>query len=66
MAKYTMQCPVDGCGHVMEAEADGEDAAIDALVEAGDKHFADVEHAMDQKMSPEDKRAMTKKFMKTA
>lgn len=65
MAKYTMDCPVKGCGQVMEIDADGEDEAVDKLVEAGDAHFAKVDHPMDAKMTPQEKRAMTKKFMKS-
>ena len=60
-----MDCPVGGCGQVMEIDADGEDEAVDKLVEAGDAHFTKVGHPMDAKMDPEEKRAMTKKSMKS-
>lgn len=62
--KYTMHCPVEGCGHVMEAETDSDDEAVKQLIAAGDKHFADVGHPMDQSMTPEMKEKMTKEHMK--
>ena len=62
--KYTMYCPVERCDHVMEAEAEGDDDAVKMLIEAGDKHFADIGHPMDQSMTPEMKEQMTKDHMK--
>ena len=62
--KYTMHCPVDGCDHVIEAETDTEENAVKMLIEAGDKHFADVGHPIDQSMTPEMKEKMTKEYMK--
>jgi len=61
--KYTMLCPVEGCGHKMEAEAESDDEAVSKLVSAGDGHFADVGHPTDQSMTPEAKQQMTKKYM---
>ena len=62
--KYTMQCPVEDCDHVMEAEAENDDEAVKMLMEAGDKHFADAGHPMDQSMTPEVKEKMTRESMK--
>jgi len=62
--KYTMHCPVENCDHVMEAEAEDDDGAVKNLMEAGDKHFADIGHPMDQSMTPEMKEQMTKEHMK--
>lgn len=62
--KYTMHCPVEGCDHVMEAESDNEDDAVKQLIVAGDDHFADVGHPVDQSMTPEMKEKMTREYMK--
>jgi len=62
--KYTMQCPVENCDHVIEVEAQSDDEAVKMLMEAGDKHFADTGHSMDQSMTPEDKEKMTRESMK--
>ena len=62
--KYTMHCPIEGCEHVMEAEADGDDEAVTKLVAAGDAHFAEVGHTADESMTPEMKEKMTREHMK--
>jgi len=62
--KYTMHCPVENCDHVMEADADNDDAAVGKLIVAGDAHFAQVGHPMDQSMTPEMKGEMTREHMK--
>ena len=62
--KYSMYCPVEGCDHVMEADSDNDDDAVKSLIVAGDAHFADAGHQIDQSMTPEMKAQMTKQFMK--
>ncbi|MCH7541690.1 hypothetical protein IH981_02865 [Patescibacteria group bacterium] len=61
--KYTMHCPVEGCEHVMETDAESDDEAVGKLITAGDTHFADVGHPMDQSMTPEMKNKMTQEHM---
>lgn len=62
--KYSMHCPVEGCQHVMEAEDETDDEAVKKLVEAGDAHFAQAGHPIDQSMTPEMKEQMTRDYMK--
>ena len=62
--KYTMHCPVENCDHVMEAEAETDDEAVGRLITAGDNHFAEVGHPMDESMTPEMKTKMTREYMK--
>jgi len=62
--KYTMHCPVENCDHVMEAEAENDDEAAKKLIVAGDAHFSEVEHPMDQSMTPDMKDKMTRENMK--
>lgn len=59
-----MHCPVDGCQHVMETEAESDDAAVSQLIADGDAHFAEAGHPIDQSMTPEMKDQMTRQFMK--
>ena len=62
--KYTMYCPVEGCETVMEAEAENDDEGVRRLIVAGDAHFAEAGHPMDQSMTPEMKDKMTRQYMK--
>jgi hypothetical protein len=64
MPKYSMHCPVEGCQHVMEAEADNDDEAVTKLMAAGDDHFAAAGHPADQSMTAEIKESMTRQSMK--
>lgn len=61
---YTMHCPVDGCTHVMNVDAQTDDEAVAKLIAAGDAHFADAGHPVDQSMTPEMKEKMTMQYMK--
>ncbi|MEX0622034.1 MAG: hypothetical protein WD187_03540 [Candidatus Woykebacteria bacterium] len=58
-----MHCPVETCEHVMEADAENDDEAVGKLIAAGDAHFAEVGHPMDQSMTPEMKDKMTSEHM---
>lgn len=66
MASYSMHCPVEGCEHVMQVEADSDDMAVSQLVAAGDAHFAEADHPADDSMTPEMKEQMTRQFMQKA
>lgn len=61
--KYSMHCPVEGCGHVMETESQTDDEAVTSLVAKGDAHFAEAGHPQDASMTPEMKTQMTKEYM---
>jgi hypothetical protein len=61
--KYMMHCPVEGCDHMMEVEAMNDEEAVTKLVAAGDAHFAEAGHPVDQSMTPEMKTQMTKDHM---
>jgi len=63
-ATHTMHCRVNGCDHVMEVHAHDDEQAIDLIVVAGGKHFEEAGHPMDQSMTPEQQKEMTKKHMK--
>ena len=63
---HSMHCPVEGCGYVMEVHAHDDEQAVTLLVAAGDAHFADLGHPLDQKMTPEAKEKMTSEQMKKA
>ena len=51
--KYTMHCPVEGCGHVMKAKGETKEDAVAPLMKAGNDHFAKVGHTMDKAMTLE-------------
>ena len=62
--KYTMHCPVEACETVMQADAENDDEGVEKLIAAGDAHFAEAGHPMDQSMTPEMKDKMTREYMK--
>ncbi|MCH7541668.1 hypothetical protein IH981_02755 [Patescibacteria group bacterium] len=47
----------------MEADAENDDEAVGKLITAGDDHFTQVGHPMDQSMTPETKDQMTREHM---
>lgn len=63
--KYTMHCPVEGCGHVMEAEGETREEAADDLIKAGNVHFPDAGHDMKDSMTPEKQKQMTMEHMQS-
>ena len=65
-ATHSMHCPVEGCGNIMEVHAHDDEQAVTLLVAAGDSHFAEVGHPIDQAMTPEKKAEMTRQHMKKA
>ncbi len=62
-ATHYMTCPVDGCEHVVEVHAHDDEGAVEALMEAGKAHFAEV-HPDAKGMSPEEMEETTKKLTK--
>lgn len=64
--KYSMHCPVEDCTHIMESDADNEDAAVAELILKGNEHFAEVGHPIDQSMTPEMQEQMTREHMVVA
>lgn len=62
--KYSMHCPVEGCEHVIETEADNDDTAVAELVTKGNEHFAEMGHPVDQSVTPEMQEQMTRQSMK--
>ena len=62
--KYTMACPVAGCTHVVEVEAQDDNQAVDMLMAATMTHFTEAGHPKDPAMTPEMMKEMTKKEMK--
>ena len=59
-----MQCPVEGCDHVMKADSENDDKAVGKLIVAGDDHFTEIGHPIDQSMTSEMKKKMTQEHMK--
>jgi len=61
--KYTMHCPVEGCGHVMEAEGKTKEEAVEPLMKAGNDHFLKVGHDMDDSKTREEQKQLTLEHM---
>ncbi len=62
-ATHSMHCPVEGCSFVMEVHSHDDEEAVTLLVKAGDEHFAERGHPVDEAMTPEAKTKMTKEQM---
>jgi hypothetical protein len=64
MAKYSMHCPVDECGHIMKSDVENEDDAVKDFIKQGDVHFLEAGHPKDSSMTPTMKDMMTRQYMK--
>lgn len=62
-ATHSMNCPVEGCDHVVEAHAHDDEGAVEALMEVGKAHFTEA-HPDAKGMSPEEMGETTKKLIK--
>ena len=51
-------------GDPWTADAESDDEGVAQLIVAGDAHFAEARHPMDQSMTPEMKDKMTREYMK--
>lgn len=62
-ATHSMNCPVEGCPHIIEVHAHDDDQATQQIMQAGKAHFAEM-HPDAQEMSPEEMEKMTRENMK--
>jgi hypothetical protein len=58
-----MNCPVEGCPHVIEVHAHDDDEAVQKIMQSGKVHFEEM-HPDQQGMSPEEMEKMTRKNMR--
>lgn len=59
---HTMNCPV--CEAPISVHAHDEEEALKLMMEAGKKHFEEVDHPEDKAMTPEEMEKMTRDSMK--